>query len=65
MKNGSIVIKLNVNIGGARLALQRYIGDLANVGNIQISMPYGHGWRDNLVELLDLLKAFRNDLIPA
>ena len=65
VENGEIVVKLIVDIGGARLALQRYIGDLAVVGNIHLRMPLANKWRDRLLALLDLIKNFHLDLVSA
>ena len=58
-----IVIKLLDEVGGARLALQRYIGDLGIVGNTQIRMNIGLNWMEMLTQLTERIISFKTEII--
>ena len=60
-KRGSIDLKLVDEAGGARLALQRAVGNGVTVGNQQVHLPESADtpWAQSLLEVLAGIEAFR------
>ncbi|MBF8266999.1 MAG: transcription-repair coupling factor [Dehalococcoidia bacterium] len=53
------VIQLREPVGGARLALQKALGRVAQVGHSQVRVTLQDGWQGALMETLDGLVAFK------
>ncbi|MCH8849478.1 MAG: hypothetical protein IIC89_01480, partial [Chloroflexi bacterium] len=66
-KRGSIEIKLVEEAGGARLALQRAVGNGVTVGNQQVHLPESADtpWAQSLLEVLAGIEAFRQRMPEA
>ncbi len=62
-RNGEVTLKLPHPVGGARLALERALGNGANVGHQQIRLlgggASGAPWGQTLLEALEALAAFQ------
>ena len=63
-KRGSIDLKLVDEAGGARLALQRAVGNGVSVGNQQVHLPEAQDkpWAQALLEVLAGIEAFRQQM---
>ena len=65
-ENGHMALRLKEAVGGARMALQRTLGDGISVGNTRLRMDLaGHsdGWQEPLVQTLERLVAFRDRVL--
>jgi hypothetical protein len=63
-RNGKVtVIQLGEPIGGGRIALQKTLGDSAQVGHSQIRVSFRDGWTEDLVQTLEGLVAFKTEVL--
>ena len=61
----TVTLTLEQAVGGARLALEKALGPSVKVGNQQVHVSVRRGddqWRENLVQVLERLVAFREQL---
>lgn len=59
---GYIVVRLHQSVGGARLALEKDLGGLAEVGNTQMRVRWNSddtAWEDRLLSVLERLDRFK------
>lgn len=60
--NGTIALTLEEPVGGARLAMEKALGNWAKIGNTQIRLNHrlmGPNWQKGLVTILKCLKDFQ------
>ena len=63
-QNGrTTVIQLREPVGGARVALQKVLGNSAQVGHSQIRLPVHGDWKQELVKTLEGLTAFKAEVL--
>ncbi len=64
-ESDKIVLRLQDEVGGAKLALQRELGHGVTVGHMQVRMDisqFPSGWEDALVETVQALAKFRSQV---
>jgi transcription-repair coupling factor (superfamily II helicase) len=54
-----VTIQLREPVGGARLLLQKTLGNAAQVGHTQIKMALKQNWRQDIVHILEGLASFK------
>lgn len=60
--NGKIVLQVRQQIGGAKLAIGKVLGETAQVGNNQIRLTFDDQWRKNIIDILKRLWDFQNGI---
>ena len=57
------VIQLREPVGGARVALQKVLGNSAQVGHSQIRVPIHGDWKQEIVRILEGLATFKAEVM--
>lgn len=57
------VIQLREPVGGARVALQKVLGNIAQVGHSQIRVPLNASWKQEIVQTFAGLAAFKAEVL--
>ena len=57
------VIQLREPVGGARIALQKALGNSAQVGHSQIRVPVHGYWKQEIVRILEGLANFKAEVL--
>ena len=60
--NGKIVLQVRQQIGGAKLAIGKALGETVQVGNNQIRLTFDDQWRKNIIDILKRLWDFQNGI---
>ena len=64
--NGTIVLRLQESVGGARQALRRHLGDHVDIGNTQVRIDISNasnGWERSLIDTVEQLGQFTQQMV--